>query len=570
MKRLILLFCLSLSAVAQTPKELAKLADDFWAWRAAEQPFSGDDIPRIVRPAGWKADWSPAAVARYRKDLVGFEQRWKALGYKPGALPRPAYVDYRLIGSAIARVRWDLEYVRGWQRNPYFYYDQTVGSIHILLLQPPPFDETRSAEIVRRLDAVPKTIEFAKANLQAPSAQMGEITITALKDIHGRMAAVARELRPYLNGVDAAQLDAAADRAGRALEDYRAWLEQQRPKMSQQKGVGREAYLFFLRKVALVPYEPVELQKMARQEWERSVAFEAYEQAKNAKLPPLRMARDQAEQIEWEAKDEAQVRARLTEAGILTIPEWMHHYLNLPLPKYLAPIAEGYVNADHTGPGRLDEDGTSYISPPSPDNGYFAVSTARDPRPIILHEGVPGHYFQLSLGWAHEDPIRRHYYDSGVNEGIGLYSEELGLQAGIFDDSPRSREIIYNFMRLRALRVEVDVKLALGEFSLQQAAEYFVTRVPMDPTTARDESGFYVTNPGVAIAYQTGKLQILKLIAEIRVREGEHFDLRKVHDFIWKNGNVPLSLQRYELSGATDELGRLDKPIEAAAPAHRK
>ena len=55
------------------------------------------------------------------------------------------------------------------------------------------------------------------------------------------------------------------------------------------------------------------------------------------------------------------------------------------------------------------------------------------------------------------NPIRRHRYDSVANEGIGFYAEEMMLQAGLFDDNPHTREIIYNFKRLRALRVEVNV-----------------------------------------------------------------------------------------------------------------
>ena len=113
-----------------------------------------------------------------------------------------------------------------------------------------------------------------------------------------------------------------------------------------------------------------------------------------------------------------------------------------------------------------------------------------------MHEGIPGHYFQLCLSWKHEDPIRRHYYDSGANEGIGFYAEEMMLQAGLFDDSPHTREIIYNFMRLRALRVEVDVKLALGEFTLEQAAKYLEEKVPMDAKTARSEAIAFSTGPG--------------------------------------------------------------------------
>src|SRR4030088_3183806 len=130
-----------------------------------------------------------------------------------------------------------------------------------------------------------------------------------------------------------------------------------------------------------------------------------------------------------------------------------------------------------------------------PSLDIFWLATAKDPRPDLVHEGVPGHYFQMCLSWRHTDPIRRHYYDSGANEGIGFYAEEMMLQAGLFDDSPRTREIIYNFMRLRALRVEVDVKLALGSFTIAQAADYLAQRVPMDKKTAEGEAGLFAPAP---------------------------------------------------------------------------
>ena len=123
------------------------------------------------------------------------------------------------------------------------------------------------------------------------------------------------------------------------------------------------------------------------------------------------------------------------------------------------------------------------------------------------------------------------------------------LQSGLFDDSPHTREIIYNFMRLRALRVEADVKLALGEFTLEQAAKYLEQKVPMDADTARQEAIAFATGPGQAITYQIGKLQIMKFLAEARVKQGEKFNLRAFHDFVWKNGNVPIALMRWEYLG---------------------
>ena len=164
---------------------------------------------------------------------------------------------------------------------------------------------------------------------------------------------------------------------------------------------------------------------------------------------------------------------------------------------------------------------------------------------------------QLWLSWKNPDPIRRHYYDSGSIEGLGFYAEEMMLLAGLFDDSPHSREIIYNFMRLRALRVEVDVKLALGQMNNEQAAAYLAKAVPMSPKTAQAEAAMFSTQPGQAISYQTGKLQIMKFLADARVKAGDKFDLKAFHDFVWSNGNVPIELQRAEWFG--------DSPLAPAA-----
>ena len=324
--------------------------------------------------------------------------------------------------------------------------------------------------------------------------------------------------------------------------------------MSPESAVGRDAYIFFLKNVALLPYTPEQLLRMGREEWARSVAFQTYEEHRNIGQPQLALFKDQAEQMAREEKDELAVRRYLEAKEILTVPSWVQHYRFLPLPAYLEPLSGIGENDDFTGPGRLSDNGIRYVPPPSPNLGYFALATAKDPRGEIVHEGVPGHYFQLVLSWANPDLIRRHYYDSGANEGIGFYAEEMMLQAGLFDDSPRTREIIYNFMRLRALRVEVDVKLALGEFTIDQAAEYLKITVPMDATTAHAEAAFFASTPGQAISYQIGKLQILKFLADARSQQGEKFQLRPFHDFLWQNGNVPIALQRWELLGLKEEV----------------
>jgi uncharacterized protein (DUF885 family) len=116
-------------------------------------------------------------------------------------------------------------------------------------------------------------------------------------------------------------------------------------------------------------------------------------------------------------------------------------------------------------------------------------------------------------------------------------------------------------MRLRALRVEVDVKLALGIFSIDEATEYLQTKTPMDYETARAEAIFFASLPGQAITYQIGKLQITKFLADARQARGDKFSLREFHDYVWKNGNIPIALLRWEYLGLNDEVVMLDTPI---------
>ena len=533
------------------------LARDFWNWRAAEQPVSNDDIPRLERPSNFVPDWSAGAVESYRKQVDEFERRWKNIDASQWPLSRQ--VDYRLIGSAIARARWELDYLQAWRRNPNFYLDQSLGAYFHLLLQPPPFSTERGADIVTTLKSFQGTLQGARANLSEPKRPFAEITLEQLKDIRPRLSSSVNRVKPLLDQKSQQEVDAAAESAIGALEAYRDWLTSQLSVMSSQTAIGPEGYAYFLNKVALLPYTPQQLLEIGRVEWGRSVSFQSYEEHRNLGLPELPIASTQDEQIANERRDEEAVRKYLGEKRILTVPAWMQHYTWQSMPPNLKPL-EGVAEADDfTSPSRLSENGVRYMNPPSPNAGYFALADAKDSRTGIVHEGVPGHYFQLALSWAHPDPIRRHFYDSGANEGIGFYAEEMMLEAGLFDNSPRTREIIYNMARLRALRVEVDVKLALGEFTIAQAADYLEKTVPMDSHTAHAEPAFFASSPGQAISYQIGKTQILRFLADARRQQGDKFELQAFHDSLWLNGNVPIALQRWEYLGLKDDVEQLDR-----------
>ncbi|HXL24279.1 MAG TPA: DUF885 domain-containing protein [Chthoniobacterales bacterium] len=535
---------------AQQTDSLDKLAGDFWTWRARYAPFTGDDVNRIERPGGMR-DWSRARVDNQRKELSEFEARWKKTDSH--TWPIAKQVDYRLIGSALSRVRWELDVNPSWRRDPNFYIGQTLTPIVEALTVPAPYNEAQSREILTRIENIPSILEQAAQNLERPPAPFARAAAQALENIRPHLHQMASALARSTT-IKEQDLYASTDRAADALEKYRAYLQQLLPSLPNETALGRDAYVFFLRNVAMLPYSPEQLLAAGRQEWDRAVAFETFEIQRNRNVPPPKLAANIDDWVKDAAAKELSIRKFLGEHGILTVPDWLQHYTLRSMPEFLRALQGFGETDDFTSPSRLNANCIRYVTEPSQNLGYFWRATAQDPRPICVHEGIPGHYFQLCLSWKHENPIRRHYYASTANEGIGFYAEEMMLQAGLFDDSPHTREIIYNFMRLRALRVEVDVRLALGQFTLDQAAKYLHDKVPMDAETAREEATAFATGPGGAISYQIGKLQIVKFLADARLQQGERFNLRAFHDFVWKNGNVPISLQRWEYLGDASEV----------------
>ena len=95
------------------------------------------------------------------------------------------------------------------------------------------------------------------------------------------------------------------------------------------------------------------------------------------------------------------------------------------------------------------------------------------------------------------------------------------LAAGLLDDAPHTRTAVCNFMRLRALRVTVDVGLATGALTIESAAAELADRVPMDTATAAEEAAFFAETPGQALTYQIGKTQLISLLADAARTRGD-------------------------------------------------
>ena len=537
-----------------TMAAVQELGAEIWAWRLDRALRTSDDIPRVDHTPGWLPRFDAASIDDDRERAEALRRRWVAID--PGD-DVAALVDHRLLGSTLARVTWELDRLRNWERDAVLLVMQAIGPYFDQLLRPPPFSPEVQQGLVTVLAAVPAQVDVARTNLgRAGVAPLADAAVRLLADIEVALPASVRGLEGLVAAPVRDALEGAVRDAVEALVGLREWLRVSAPSMAPILPVGRDGFQWFLHHVALLPRGPDDLVIAARREYERAVVWETIERNRNRAVPLPPLPGSAADQVALEARLEQQVRDFYEGEGLLSQPSTLRHYLTAPMPPYLAPLTWLGVTDDLTFDGRLDEDGVSYTPDPEPALPYFYAANARDPRLGIVHEGA--HYQQLALAWAHPDPLRRRYYDSVPNEGIAFYNEEFLLQAGLFEDAPRSREVVHNFNRLRALRVDVDISLATGRVTLEEGTRMFVDLVPMDEGTAFGETVSYTANPGHAMTYLVGKQEIVAMQAEAIRREGDAFSLRAFHDYVWNNGNVPFSLQRLELLGDRSDLDALD------------
>src|SRR5262249_8493723 len=154
-----------------------------------------------------------------------------------------------------------------------------------------------------------------------------------------------------------------------SLQQFRSWLQAKLPTLPQDAAIGRDDYIFFLRKVALLSFTPEQLIQMSRQEFARSVSLAEYDRHYKPGQHKLPLPVSMSEQEKQTSQDELAIRRFLEVHDLLTVPAWFKHYRRPPLPAYLAPLA-GYDDGvgtvypdDLTGPSRLNQDAVSYADP---------------------------------------------------------------------------------------------------------------------------------------------------------------------------------------------------------------
>ncbi len=209
---------------------------------------------------------------------------------------------------------------------------------------------------------------------------------------------------------------------------------------------------------------------------------------------------------------------------------------------------------DHLAPKYT---GGRYVGAPiqGPEPGRYWVNTYNLPsRPLYvlpsltLHEAVPGHHLQNALTQELQGlpDFRRYTYVNAYGEGWGLYSERLGIEAGMYTD-PYADFGRLTYEMWRACRLVVDTGIHWQRWSREQAMKYLADRTALSLHEVRTETDRYIAWPGQALAYKMGELTIRKLRGEAERALGARFDVRGFHDAVLANGPVPLGVLEQQI-----------------------
>ncbi|MBX7459644.1 DUF885 domain-containing protein [Qipengyuania huizhouensis] len=160
---------------------------------------------------------------------------------------------------------------------------------------------------------------------------------------------------------------------------------------------------------------------------------------------------------------------------------------------------------------------------------------------LYLHEGAPGHHFQISLAQENEDlpSFMRFGGKTAYIEGWALYAETLGYEMGFFED-PWNRYGTLQDEQLRAMRLVVDTGLHSKGWTRQQAIDFMLENSGMTETEVVAEVERYIAIPSQALAYKVGALKIQELRQRAEERLGDNFDIREFHAQVLNTGALPL------------------------------
>src|SRR5437773_2865519 len=547
---------------AQTaPATLHRIAADYYDWRNRQFPVASSDAGLHT----WDSkltDYSPAAVATRRQHV-------RSLLAQVNAMPATNWnkddrIDWLLFRSQLEGVVFFDRVMDFEHSDPQTYVNECSNSIFSLLKKEYDTPRNRALSATARLKAMPAIVEQGKRNLTKPVKLYAQLAIDSARSIDSlfkdsMMTALAKDLSP----AEMNNLVGASDAAIKSIHAYADWLEKRAATMPPFAPMGEANYNYLLKHVYLLPLDAKQVEMLGQAELARYRGLEsmlpdpslANPDPSRAKVIP----KDQDDFLKAYESREAEMIGFLKENQLVTLPAYLGRFEIRQLPEAFKPTSPGgFMNA----PGIYDQDPTGFYFIPTYDpksENFYIRAAIEDPRPILGHEGIPGHFLQLSIANHLKDEIRRQHSDGIFIEACALYGEEMLMRTGLYPLNSASQGQILRLARYRSARIGVDVNLHTGRWTFAQAVKYFMEAGGLDREAAEGEAAGAAASPTQKITYITGKWQIMRLLGKYRDQKGKDFRLRQFHDDLIKNGSLPLSIVEWIL---LDDRSSLDQALK--------
>jgi hypothetical protein len=518
------------AATRGTHVQLVKLFAD---WRAFNHPA-------IVRG---RPDYSAAAMATRAARLPAFKRRLAAIDRRGWTASQIG--DYRLVEAEMNAFDFFHRVLRPWARDPGYYQTIFAEMSDVPAHEGPsaepnidlhnfayPLSAADDARLTELIGAVPALLADAKTNLagskahdlwaygdrafneQADVLSQLEAGTLMLNDLGGRRPATLEGTSP---GLRKAVKDARV-----ATEQFAAWIKSEAPRRVGPSGVGKANYNWYLKNVLLSPYDFDAQKALLQRELDRSIASLRLEEVRNRAAPPIAEISDPKAYRAMAEQRTDKLYRLMTDAGFIT-----------DKPYFRAALAAQ----------------TGNYTPPAQRN-FFTHVTALDPMPLLSHST---HWIELArLRYEpHPSPIRQtpplfNIYEDR-SEGFATAWEEILMQAGLYDDIPHGRELVWIMLANRAARGLASLRVQNNEIRLAEAGKFHAEWTPRYWSDASSrlvgfEQLLYLRQPGYGPSYIVGKLELDHLLAEASHRaEVEHrpFNSREAFADILASGIVP-------------------------------
>src|ERR1044071_2205154 len=397
---------------ANTTHALRKIAEDYYAWRNENYPVRSSDAGLHT----WDdrlTDYSPEKIAERAQHVHSLLEKVRAM--KTENWSKNDRVDWILFRAQLENVDFGDRVLKFERTNPQVYVRECTDAIFSLLKKDYDTPRRRALAATARLKQMPALLKQGLTNLQNPLKLYTQLAIQSARSIDPLLNKSLMALDVDLAPNEHDDLIKARDAALAAVHSYADELEKRLPKMVDFTPMGEANYNYYLKHVLLLPLNAEEVEMIGRAELARYRAFEALlpdptladtDPKRAAHIPP-----DQESFLKAYEGREAEMISFLREHNLVTLPDYLGPFQIRQLPEAFKPTSPGgFMNP----PGVYDKDPTGFFFIPTYDaqsKNFHIRAAIEDPRPILGHEGIPGHFMQISIANHLPNEIRRQHGD---------------------------------------------------------------------------------------------------------------------------------------------------------------